>query len=95
MVEESIGRPRAECTPALCTGFLSSATCEPSAILGRIVEGGAFVKRCSNPRGEEATMSSAGDFEKLGVFYLGRPYAWQQKKAMTRRTWSPTRSAWA
>ena len=81
MVEESIGRPRAECTPALCTGFLSSATCEPSAILGRIVEGGAFVKRCSNPGGEEATMPSASDFEKLGVFYLGRPYDWQQKKA--------------
>src|SRR6476620_2205302 len=24
---------------------------------------------------------SAADFEKLGVFYLGRPYDWQQKKA--------------
>ena len=81
MVEESIGRPRAECTPALCTGSLSSTSCEPSAILGRIVEGGAFVTRCSNPGGKEATMPSASDFEKLGVFYLGRPYDWQQKKA--------------
>jgi len=26
-------------------------------------------------------MPSAADFEKLGVFYLGRPYDWQQKKA--------------
>ncbi len=25
-------------------------------------------------------MPSAADFEKLGVFYLGRPYDWQQKK---------------
>ncbi len=26
-------------------------------------------------------MPNAADFEKLGVFYLGRPYDWQQKKA--------------
>jgi hypothetical protein len=26
-------------------------------------------------------MPSAADFEKLGVFYLGRPYDWEQKKA--------------
>ena len=26
-------------------------------------------------------MPTAADFEKLGVFYLGRPYDWQQKKA--------------
>ena len=26
-------------------------------------------------------MPIAADFEKLGVFYLGRPYDWQQKKA--------------
>ena len=26
-------------------------------------------------------MPSAADFEKLGVFYLGRPYDWQKKKA--------------
>src|SRR5690242_12708373 len=25
-------------------------------------------------------MPSAADFEKLGVFYLGRPYDWQQRK---------------
>src|SRR5678809_1015629 len=25
-------------------------------------------------------MPSAADFEKLGVFYLGHPYDWQQKK---------------
>ena len=26
-------------------------------------------------------MPSTADFEKLGVFYLGRPYDWQEKKA--------------
>ena len=44
-------------------------------------------------------MPNAADFEKLGVFYLGRPYDPQQKKpqddlsSTTRRTWSRTRSA--
>ena len=32
-------------------------------------------------QGSIAAMPSAADFEKLGVFYLGRPYDWQQKKA--------------
>ena len=30
-------------------------------------------------------MPNAADFEKLGVFYLGRPYDWQQKKAQDGR----------
>ena len=43
---------------------------------------------------------SAGDFEKLGVFYLGRPYDMVAKNSrsqagccMTQKIWSPMQSA--
>ncbi len=53
--------------------LFANTTGEPSAILGCAMNGGAFVTRCSSPRGRLA-MPIAADFEKLGVFYLGRPY---------------------